>query len=157
MPIFAGTTYLIHCAHKLPAFIGSWGKQENSRKPSIFASLITRKPLTVWITTNCGQFLKWWECQTTLPVSWETCMQVKKQQLVLDIEKWISSKLGKNNDKDAYCHPAYLTYMQSTSCEMLGWVNHKLESRLLGEITTASDREMIPIYWQKGKRSWRAF
>ena len=68
------------------------------------------------------------------PVSCETCMQVKKQELELDMEQWTGSKLGKQYVKAVYCHPAYLTYMQSTSCEMMGWMKHKLESRLLGEI-----------------------
>ena len=68
------------------------------------------------ITENCGKFLKRWEYQTILPVSWETCIQVKKKQLELDMEQ-----LGKEYIKAVYCHPAYLTYMQSTSCEMLGW------------------------------------
>ena len=66
-------------------------------------------------------------------------MQVKKKQLELDMEQWTSSKLVKEYAKSVYCHPAYLTYMQSTSYKMLGWMNHKLESRLLGEISTASD------------------
>ena len=61
-------------------------------------------------------------------------MQVKKQQLELDMEQWTGSKLGKEDVKAVYCHPAYLTSMQSTSCEMPGWMNYKLESRLLGEI-----------------------
>ena len=61
-------------------------------------------------------------------------MQVKKQQLDLNMEKWTGSKLGKECVKDVYCHPAYLTYMQSTSWETLGWRKHKLESRFLGEI-----------------------
>ena len=61
-------------------------------------------------------------------------MQVKKQQLEPDKEQRIGSKLGKEYVKAIYCHPAYLTFMQSTSCEMLGWMNYKLESRLLGEI-----------------------
>ena len=61
-------------------------------------------------------------------------MQAKKQQLELDMEQQTGSKLGKEYIKDVHCHPAYLTYMQSTSCEMLGWMKHKLESRLLGEI-----------------------
>ena len=67
-------------------------------------------------------------------------MQVKKQQLELDMEQWIGSKLGKEYIKVVYCHPAYLTYMQSTSYEMLGWMTHKLELRLQGEISTTSDR-----------------
>ena len=76
--------------------------------------------LTVWITTNCGKVLKRWEYQTTLPVSWETCMWVKKQQLKLDIEQLSGSKLGKEYDKAVNCHSAYLAYMQSTSWEIPG-------------------------------------
>ena len=78
------------------------------------------KPLTVWITTNCGKFFKKWEYRTTLPAFCKTCMQVKKQLLELDQEQWTGSKLGKQYIKAVYCHPAYLTYMQSPSCEMLG-------------------------------------
>ena len=78
---------------KLPTFTGSWRKQGNFRKAS--SSLTMLKPLIVWITTNCGKFLKRWEYQTTLPVSWETCMQVKKLQLEQDMEQGTSSKLGK--------------------------------------------------------------
>ena len=69
----------------------------------------------------------------------------KKQQLEPDMEQLTGSKLGKEYNKAVYCHPAYLTYMQSTSCEMPGWMKHKLESRLLGEISTTSDRQMIPL------------
>ena len=73
-------------------------------------------------------------------------MQVKKQQLELelDIEQQTGSKLGKEYVKAVYCHPAYLTYMQSTSCEMLGLMKHKLESRLPGEISITSDTQMTP-------------
>ena len=78
---------------KVPTLVASWRKHRNSRKTSTSASLRLLKPLTVWITTNCGKFLKRWEYQTTLPASWETCMQVKKQQLELDIEKQTGSKL----------------------------------------------------------------
>ena len=74
------------------------------------------------------------EYQTTLPASWETCMQVKKQQLQPDMEQWTGSKLGKEYVKAVYCHPAYLTSMQSTSCDMPGWMRHKLESRLPGDV-----------------------
>ena len=66
-------------------------------------------------------------------------MQIKKQQLELDMEQLIDSKLGKEYDKDVYCHPAYLIYKQSTSFKILGWMNHKLESRLPGEISITSD------------------
>ena len=90
---------------KLPTFVGSWRKQGNFRKTSTSASLTMLKPLTVWITTNCGKFLKRWEHQTTLPVFWETCMQIKKQQSELDMKQWIGSKSGKVYDKAVYCHP----------------------------------------------------
>ena len=89
-------------------------------------------------TTNCGKFFKRWEYQTTWPASWETCLQVKKQQLELDMEQQTNSKLGKEYIKAVYCHLACLTYMQSTSCEMSSWVKHKLESRLPGEISNLS-------------------
>ena len=78
-------------------------------------------------------------------------MQVKKQQVEPDMEQQPGSKLGKEYVKAVYCHPAYLTYMQSTSCEMLGWMKHKLESRLPGEISTTSDMQMTPPLWQKAK------
>ena len=83
----------------------------------------------------CGKFLKRWEYQTALPASWEIC----KRQLELDMKQWSDSKLGKEYVKAVYCHPAYLTYIQSRSWEMLGWMKHKLESRLPGEISVTSD------------------
>ena len=138
---------------KLPTTTRSQKKQENSRKTSTSASLTMPKPLTLWITTNCGKFFKRWEYQTTLPVSWDTCMQVKKQQLELDMKQWIGSKFGKEYVMAVYCHPAYLTYMQSTSCEMLGWIKHKLESRLLGGISITSDMQITPPLQQKVKRN----
>ena len=80
-------------------------------------------------------------------------MQVKKKQLELDMEQQTGSKLGKAYIKAAYCHPAYLTYMQSTSYEILGWIKHKLESRLLGETSITPDTQKIPPLWQKAKKS----
>ena len=82
-------------------------------------------------------------------------MQVKKleQQLELDMEQQTISKLGKEYVKAEYCHPTYLTYMQCTSCEMVGWMKHKLESRLQGEILITSDMQMTPPLWQKVKRN----
>ena len=71
-------------------------------------------------------------------------MQIKKQQLEPDMEKWTGSKLRKEYIKAVYCHPAYLTSIQSASSEMPGWMAHKLESRFLGEILTTSDMQMIP-------------
>ena len=78
-------------------------------------------------------------------------MQVKKQQLETDMEKQTGSKLGKEYIKDVYCHPAYLTYMQSTSCKMPDWMKHKLESRLPGEISITSDMQMTSPLWQEVK------
>ena len=78
-------------------------------------------------------------------------MQVKKQQLEPDIEHQIASNLGKEYLQVMYCHPAYLTYIQSTSCEMPGWTKHKLESRLPGEISITSVMQMTPPLWQKAK------
>jgi len=82
-----------------------------------------------------------------------SCMQVKKQQLELDMEQRTGSKLGKEYTKAAYCHPAYLTYMQSMSCEMSGWMKQKLESRLPGETSIISDIQITPPLWQKVKRN----
>ena len=81
----------------------------------------------------------WKAGQTILPASWEMCIHVKKQQLEMDMEQQIGFKLGKEYVKALYCHPAYLTYVQSTSCKMLDWMKHKLESRLPGEISMTSD------------------
>ena len=77
---------------KLPTSAGSWKNQESSRKTFISALLTMPYPLTMWITINCGKFWKRWEYQTTWPVSWETCMQVRKQQLELDMEQQTGSK-----------------------------------------------------------------
>ena len=78
-------------------------------------------------------------------------MQVRKQQLELDMEQQTGSKKAKEYVKAVYRHPAYLTYMQSTSWEMLDWMKHKLESRLLGEISITSDMQIPPPLWQKVK------
>ena len=121
---------------KLPTSAESSKKQESSRKTSISALLTKPKPSTVWIIINCENFWKRWEYQPTWPASWETCTQVRKQQLELDMEK---QTLVPNRNKAVYCHPAHLTYMKSTSWETLGWKKHKLESRLLGEISVTSD------------------
>ena len=104
---------------KLSTSIGSSKKQESSRKTSISPLLTMSKPLTVWLTTNSGKFLKRWEYQTTWPASWNICIQVRNQQLELNMKKLTGSKLGKKCVKAVYCLPAYLTYMQSKSWEML--------------------------------------
>ena len=122
---------------KLPTSAESWKKQESSRKTSISALLTMPKPLTVWITINCGKFWERWEWQTTWPASWEICMQVRKQQLELDMEQQIGCILS--------------PCLQSTSWETLGWKKHKLESRLPGKISITSDMQMTPPYGKK----WR--
>ena len=104
---------------KLPTSTGSSKNQESSRKHLL---LFMPKPFIVWITAN-WKILKEKEYQTTWPASWEICVQVKKQQLELDMEQWTGSKLGKEDVKAVYCYPAYLTSMQSTSWEMLGWMD----------------------------------
>ena len=83
-------------------------------------------------------------------------MQIKKRQLELDMEQQTGSKLGKEYIKTVYCHPDYLTYMQNTSCEMLGWMNHKLESRLLGELSITSDMQMTTTIMAESKEEPRA-
>ena len=104
-------------------------KKAREFQKNIYFCLIDYAKAFVWITTNCGKFLKRWEYQTTWPASWDICMQVKKQQLEPDMEQQTGFKQGKEYVKAMYCHLAYLTYMQSTSWEMLGWMKHKLESR----------------------------
>ena len=96
---------------KLPTYAGSSKKQESSRKTSIPALLTMPKPLTLWITINCGKFWKRWEYQTTWPASWETYMQVRKQQLELDMEQQTGSKQENEYVKAVYCHSDYVTYM----------------------------------------------
>ena len=80
-------------------------------------------------------------------------MQHKKQQLELDMEKWTGSKLGNEYVKGVYCESTYLTFMQSTSCKMLGWMKHKLESRLLGEISITSDMQIDTMLMAESKRN----
>ena len=109
--------------------------------------------LWLCVSQRTGKFFKRWEYQTTLPASWEICMQVRKQQLELDMEQQTGSKSGKEYVKAVYCHPACLTSMQSTSCKMPGRMKHKLHSRLLGEISITSDMQMTPPLWQKAKRN----
>ena len=138
---------------KLPTSVGSSKKQESSRTTSTSALLTTPKLLTVWIMPNCGKFLKRWEYQTTWPACWEICIQVKKQQLELNMKQQIGSKSGEAYVKAVYCHPAYLTSMRSMSCEMPGWMKNKLELRLPGEISITSDMQMTPPLWQKAKKN----
>ena len=121
---------------KLPTFFKSGRKQGNFRKTSTSASLATQKPLTsVWITANCRKFL-----ELGIPDHLMfPCMHIKKQHLELNMEQQTGSKLTLEYIKAVYFHPAYLTFMQRTSCEIPGKMNHKLESRLSEEIASISD------------------
>ena len=112
------------------------------------------KPLTVWITTVENSSRDRNTRPLDLPL--EKSMQVKKQQLELDMEQQTGSKSEKEYVKAVYCHSAFLTYLQSTSYEMSGWMKHKLESRLPGETSITSDMQMTLHLWQKVKRNSRA-
>ena len=137
---------------KLPASIRSSKKQESSRKTSISALLTMPKPLTVWITIN-WKILKEMGIPGHLTCVLRNLYAGQKQQLELDMEQQTGSKLGKECIKAVFCHPAYLTYMQSTSCEMPCWIKHKLESRLSVEISITSDMQMTAPLWQKVKKN----
>ena len=102
------------------------------------------KPLTVWITTN-WKILKEMGMPGHFTCLLRNCMQIKKQQLELDVEQWTGSQLVKEYFEFVNCHPANLNYMHSTSCEMPGWMNHNLESRLPGEMLTTSEMQMTPL------------
>ena len=107
---------------------------------------------SLWL---CGS--KRWACQATWSFSWEICMHVKKQHLELDMEQQTGSKLVKEYITAVYCLLANLTYVQSTSFKVPDWIKHKLESRLLGEISITSDTQMTPPLWHKVKNyrtSW---
>ena len=102
------------------------------------------------------QILQEMEYQSTWPASWEICMQIRKQQLELDMEQQTGSKSGKEYVKAVYCHPAYLTSMQSTSWEMLGSMKHKLESRLLGEMSITSDMQMTQFLMTESEEALKS-
>ena len=110
------------------------------------------KPLTVWITINCGKFLKRWAYQTTWPASWEAWMQVRKQQEATGHGTTDWFQIGKGVRQDCILSPCLFNFYAET----LGWGKHKLESRLPGEISITSDMQMTPPLWQKVKRNWRA-
>ena len=109
-------------------------KARKFQKNIYFCFIDDAKAFDCVVPANCGKFLKRWEYQTTIFIPWEICMQIKKQQN----QTWNNSKLGKEYDKAIHGHPAYLPYMQNTSCEMLGCMNHKQESRLPREVSITS-------------------
>ena len=129
---------------KLPTSTGSSKKQEGSRTTSISALLTMTKPLTVWIKTNCGNFLKKWEFQNTWPASWEICMQVKKQQIELEMEKQTGFKSGKEYVKAVYCHPACLLQY---SCLEIPFTKHPggLMPIQLQELDDLATKPPLPV------------
>ena len=129
---------------KLPTPAGSW-KERNCNKNLYLASLMTLKPWTVWITAIYGKFLKEMRIPDQI-----TCLLrnlYAGQEVTIGIlhgkTGWFN--IGKGTQQALYCHPVYLISMLSASCERLGWMNHKLESRLPGETSAASDIQMIPL------------
>ena len=134
---------------KLPTSAESLNKHESSRQTSTSALLITSQPLTVWITTN-------WKILQEMGIPDHLTCLLRNQfagQEATDLEQQTGSNLEKEYIKAVHCHPAYLTYMQSISCEMPGWMNLKLKSRLPEEISITSDMQMTPPLWQKVKRN----
>ena len=128
--------------------------KRNSRKTST-SLLTTLKPLTVWITTNSGKFLKRWEYQLILSASCETWMYVKKQQLKLDMEKWTGSKL-RSVQQGCILLPCLFNLYAEYIMRNAGQDEAELESRLPGEISITSNIQMTPPWWQKVKRNYRA-
>ena len=134
---------------KLPTSGGSSTKQESSRKTSTSASLSTLKPVALWIITNSGKFLEIGIADYLTHLLRN--LYAGQEAIEPDMEQGTGSKLGKEYFKAIYYHPAYLTYLWSTSCEMPGWMKHKLELRLLREILITSDMQITSPLWQKAK------
>ena len=132
-------------------------KAKEFQKNITFALLTTPKPLTMWIMTNCGKFLKRWEYQTTLPASWEIYIQVKKQQLELDMEQRTGCKLGKEYVKAVYCHPAYLIHLQSKYIMSNAELDEakagiKITGRNINNLRYADDTTLMAVSEEELKR-----
>ena len=137
---------------KLPTSVGSWKKQESSRKTSTSAWLTMPKPLTVWITTNCGKFWKRWEYQTTWSASWEICIQVKKQvRTRRGTTDWFW--IGKGVRQGCILSHCFFNLYSEYIMRNAGLDEAQLESRLPGEISIISDMQMTPPLWQKAKKN----
>ena len=134
-----------NCQHLL-----DYQKSKRTPEKHILLPYWSHQSLCMCRSQQTGKFLERGIPDHLISASWEICMQVNTKQLEPDMEQQTGSKLGKEYVKVIYFHPAYWHYMLSISCEMLGWMNHKLESRLSGEILTASNMQMIP-----DGRKWR--
>ena len=138
---------------KLPTSAGSWKKQESSIKNIYFCFIDYAKAF------DCVDHNKLWKILKEMGISDHlTCLlrnlyAGQEATVRTGMDQQTGSILGKEYVKAVYCHPAYLTYMQSTSCKMLGWIKHKLESRLPGEISITSDMQMTLPLWQKVKKN----
>ena len=132
---------------KFPTSTESSKKQESSRKKKIYFCFIDYAKTLVWITINCGKFWKRWKYQTTWPAPWEIYMKVRKQWLEMDMDQQTGSKKEKEHVKSVYCHPAYLTYMQSTSWKMLeeAQTGIKIARRNINNLKYA---ETTPLWWK---------
>ena len=137
---------------KLPTSAGSLKKQESSRKSSISPLLTMPKLLTVWITIN-RKILKEMGIPDHLICLLRNPYADQEATIKIKHETMDWFQVRKECIKAVYCHPVYLTYMQSTSREMPGWIKHNLESRLQGEISITSDMQMTPPLWQKVKKN----
>ena len=139
----------------LPTSVGSEKSKRIAEKHLLLLYWLCQ---SLWVCRlqQTEKFFKRWEYWTTILASWEICMQVKKKQLELVMEQWTGSQLGKEYVKAVYCHLANLISMQSTSQEIPGWMNHKLESGFLGELSITSDMQITPLYWHKVKRNQRS-
>ena len=130
-------------------------REFQGEKKSTSASLTIPKPLTVWITINCGKFLKQMGISDHFTCLLRNLYASQEVTIRLDMEQWTVSKLGKEYIKAIHCHPVFNLYavyiMQNAKM-----VNHKLESRLPGKTSTTSDMQMISLQWQKAERNYRA-
>ena len=138
---------------KLPTSAGSSKKQESSRKTSISALLTMPKPLTVWITINCGKFWKRWEYQTTWPALLRNLYAGQEVTVRTGHGTTDLFQIGKWVHQGCILSPCLFNFYAEYTMETLGWMKHKLESRLLGEMSRTSDMQMTPLLWQKVKRN----
>ena len=138
---------------KLPTSVESSKKQESSRKTSISALLTTPKPLTVWVTTNCGKFFKRWVYQTTWSAFWEICMQLKQQQLELDTEQQTGFQIGKWVYQGCILSPCIFNLYAEYIMRNAGLDETQAGIKVAGRNINTSDTQMVPPLWQKAKRN----